>query len=204
MSDRVKRKVRANIRGRGVHSICISKTSRHFRAQICDPAGVVLGGTSTLNKSVSKGLKTTGNIEAAKKVGTEVAKLNKQIKEISSKLDEANQNIAEKDVQLAESARKARIEADKAERKNIMNEMMSPLSKQQREIMNALLESVKTDKLQSAFNKYLPSVLKEDAKKPEKKVKSKTLFAMLIEMEGHIPQSSLSNQSSLLLKVKQL
>ena len=36
---------------------------------------MVLGGTSTLNKSVSKGLKTTGNIEAAKKVGVEVAKL---------------------------------------------------------------------------------------------------------------------------------
>ena len=79
MSDRVKRKVRANIRGRGVHSICISKTSRHFRAQICDPAGVVLGETSTLNKSVSKGIKTTGNIEAAKKVGAEVAKLIKKL-----------------------------------------------------------------------------------------------------------------------------
>ena len=36
--------------------------------------------------------------------------------------------------------------------------------KDHKEIMGALLESVKTDKLQSAFNKYLPSVLKEDAK----------------------------------------
>ena len=40
--------------------------------------------------------------------------------------------------------------------------------------MNARLESVQTDKLQNAFNKYLPSVLKEDAKKPEKKVLSES------------------------------
>jgi len=52
--------------------------------------------------------------------------------------------------------------------------MMQPLSKDHKEIMGALLESVKTDKLQNAFNKYLPSVLKEDAKKPEKKVLSES------------------------------
>ena len=55
-----------------------------------------------------------------------------------------------------------------------MQEMMQPLSKDHKEIMNALLESLKTDKLQNAFNKYLPSVLKEDAKKPEKKVLSES------------------------------
>jgi hypothetical protein len=132
--------------------------------------------------------------------GTEVAKLNKQIKEISSKLDEANQTVAEKDVQLAESARKARIEADKAERKNIMNEMMSPLSKQQREIMNALLESVTTDKLQSAFNKYLPSVLKEDAKKPEKKVLSENSK----EITGNKQAVSEGTQSAEIINLRKL
>jgi hypothetical protein len=56
-----------------------------------------------------------------------------------------------------------------------MQEMMAPLSRDHREIMNALLESVKTDKLQNAFNKYLPSVLKEDAKpKTNKKVLSES------------------------------
>ena len=99
--------------------------------------------------------------------GTEVAKLNKAMNELKSQLDEANKAVAEKEVQLTESARKARIDADKAERKEIMSEMMNPLSKQQKEIMGALLESTKTADLQSAFNKYLPSVLKEDAK-PQK------------------------------------
>jgi hypothetical protein len=99
--------------------------------------------------------------------GTEVAKLNKSMDELKAQLDEANKAVAEKEVQLTESARKARIEADKAERKTALNEMMAPLSKQQKEIMGALLESTKTADLQNAFNKYLPSVLKEDTK-PQK------------------------------------
>jgi hypothetical protein len=107
--------------------------------------------------------------------GTEVAKLNKAMKALQVKLDEAKTQVAEKEVQLQESARDARIKADVAERKAVMQEMMAPLNKQQREIMGALLESVKTDKLQNAFNKYLPSVLKEDAKpQTEKKVLSES------------------------------
>jgi len=101
--------------------------------------------------------------------GTETAKLNKKINELNGKLNEASKTIAAKEVQLQESARNARIVEDKAERKSIMNEMMTPLSKQHREIMGALLESVQTKDLQGAFNKYLPSVLKEDAKKIETK-----------------------------------
>jgi hypothetical protein len=101
--------------------------------------------------------------------GTEVAKLNKAMNKLKSQLDEATKTVAKKEVQLTESARKARIAEDKAERKLTMNEMMAPLSKQQKEIMGALLESTKTVDLQAAFNKYLPSVLKEDAKPQQTK-----------------------------------
>lgn len=106
--------------------------------------------------------------------GTEVAKLSKQMDELKVKLEEANKAVVEKEVQLKESARNARIVADKAERKAIMNEMMAPLSKQQKQIMNALLESTQTSELQKSFNKYLPSVLKEDAKVENKKVLSES------------------------------
>ncbi|MBM4211458.1 MAG: 50S ribosomal protein L18 [Gammaproteobacteria bacterium] len=79
MSDRVKRKVRANIRRRAVYSICITKTPRHFRAQICDPKGIVIGGVSTLTKEIRSKLKITGNADAAKLVGAEMAKLIKKL-----------------------------------------------------------------------------------------------------------------------------
>jgi hypothetical protein len=106
--------------------------------------------------------------------GTEVAKLNKSMSELKAQLDEANKAVAEKEVQLTESTRKARVAADTAERRAIMSEMMNPLSKQQKEIMSVLLESTKTADLQNAFNKYLPSVLKEDAKPQTKKVLSES------------------------------
>ncbi len=108
--------------------------------------------------------------------GTEVAKLNKSMDELKAKLDEAQNQVVEKEVQLSESARKTRIAEDKAERKAIMNEMMAPLSKQNKEVMNALLESTRTADLQKSFNKYLPSVLNEDTKTPKqtKKVLSES------------------------------
>lgn len=106
--------------------------------------------------------------------GTEVAKLSKVVESLQSEIENKNKAIAEKEVLVQESAKRARIANDTAERKAIMQEMMQPLSKDHKEIMGALLESVKTDKLQNAFNKYLPSVLKEDAKKPQKKVLSES------------------------------
>jgi hypothetical protein len=96
--------------------------------------------------------------------GTEVSKLNKVVEDLQGKIENKDKAIAEKEVMIAESAKTVRIAKDTAERKQIMQEMMQPLSKDHKEIMGALLESVKTDKLQHSFNKYLPSVLKEDAK----------------------------------------
>tara|TARA_B100001057_G_scaffold105177_1_gene102710 strand:+ start:173 stop:1267 length:1095 start_codon:yes stop_codon:yes gene_type:complete len=119
--------------------------------------------------------------------GTEVAKLNKIVENLQSKIENKDKAIAEKDVTIAESAKTARIAQDTAERKQIMQEMMQPLSKDHKEIMNALLESVKTDKLQSAFNKYLPSVLKEDAKTTKK-----VLSESNTEVTGNKAQASAS------------
>ena len=72
-----------------------------------------------------------------------------------------------------EAKRSAKIAKDLTDRKAVMNEMMAPLSKDHTEIMGALLESVKTDKLRDAFNKYLPNVLKEDTKVSIKQNKAK-------------------------------
>lgn len=96
--------------------------------------------------------------------GTEVSKLQKVVEGLQGEVKQKSKAIAEKEVLVQESAKRARIANDTAERKAIMHEMMAPLSKDHKEIMNALLESTHTNKLQSAFNKYLPSVLKEDAK----------------------------------------
>jgi 3-deoxy-D-arabino-heptulosonate 7-phosphate (DAHP) synthase len=122
--------------------------------------------------------------------GTEVAKLNKVVEGLQGEIDSKDKAIAEKEVMIAESAKTARIAKDTAERKQIMQEMMQPLSKDHKEIMGALLESVKTDKLQNAFNKYLPSVLKEDAKTTKK-----VLSESNTEVTGNKAEASASAES---------
>jgi len=89
----------------------------------------------------------------------EIKKIQKQIAKVEANLNEANEKIAEKEdaVKLTES--KLRIAEDKFDRKEKLNELMSPLGKEKKEIMSELLESVKTEKLEESFNKYLPSVL---------------------------------------------
>jgi len=46
--------------------------------------------------------------------------------------------------------------------------LMAPLGKEKKEIMSDLLESVKTEKLEESFNKYLPSVLDGEAPRAKK------------------------------------
>jgi len=89
----------------------------------------------------------------------EIKKIQKQIAEMETKLDESKQVIAEKEeaTKLVES--KLRVAEDRFERKEKLNELMAPLGKEKKEIMSDLLESVKTENLDKQFEKYLPSVL---------------------------------------------
>ena len=69
---------------------------------------------------------------------------------------------------LAESANKEKSRlVESAKRTKIMTGLISPLGKDQREIMTDLLESVQTDRLQKSFDKYLPSVI--DGNTPAKR-----------------------------------
>jgi hypothetical protein len=52
------------------------------------------------------------------------------------------------------------------DREKVLNELVAPLNKDQREIMVDLLESVQTSRLRSAFDKYIPAVV--DGKTPAK------------------------------------
>lgn len=94
---------------------------------------------------------------------TQVSKLAKQIIGLKTELSESTEANVEKDRALNEAKRSARIQVDLSQRKAVMSEMLGPLNKGQKELMGTLLESVKTVQLKSAYKKYLPSVLSEDA-----------------------------------------
>jgi len=98
----------------------------------------------------------------------EIKKVQKQIAEMEAKLNEAQETIAKKEEagKLVES--KLRVAEDRFERKEKLNELMAPLGKEKKEIMSDLLESVKTEKLEESFNKYLPSVLDGETPRAKK------------------------------------
>ena len=47
-----------------------------------------------------------------------------------------------------------------------MGKLLKPLNKEKAAVMSELLESVQTDKLQAAFDKYLPAVLNNSTARP--------------------------------------
>ena len=71
---RRRKKTRLHIRALGAHRLSVHRTAQHIYAQIVAPdAASTLVVASTAEKDLIKGLKSTSNIEAAKKVGTTLA-----------------------------------------------------------------------------------------------------------------------------------
>ena len=68
------RRTRAKIAELRENRLSIHRTPRHIYAQIIAPdGGTVLAAASTLETEVKKGLKSTGNVEAAAIVGARIA-----------------------------------------------------------------------------------------------------------------------------------
>ena len=98
---------------------------------------------------------------------SETAKLMQVLTAKDKQLAEAKA-FAAKAKTLAESTNKEKQRlVESAQREKIMNELVAPLGKDQREIMTDLLESVQTARLRTQFDKYLPAVI--DGNTPAKK-----------------------------------
>jgi|TARA_B100000424_G_scaffold187092_1_gene145350 hypothetical protein len=98
---------------------------------------------------------------------SETAKLLKVIDVKNQQLDEAKQFAKKaKDLAEATATEKQKI-VESTQRKDLINDLIQPLAKDQREIMIDLLESVQTNRLKTQFDKYLPAVI--DGKTPAKK-----------------------------------
>lgn len=103
--------------------------------------------------------------------GTEVSKMKKQLDEQKS-LNESLKAKVKQSVKLVESAQiQAKASKDLANRKETLSNLLRPLNASQRSIMADLLESTQTQKLESTFNKYLPTVLNETAEVTKSKTK---------------------------------
>jgi len=99
---------------------------------------------------------------------SETSKLLKIIAKKDKELAEAKNVVTEKNHLVESAQREIRVTKDLMERKQVMAELMSPLNGDKRAVMQELLESVKTDRLHSAFDKYLPAVMDGAQKKVAK------------------------------------
>lgn len=91
--------------------------------------------------------------------GSEVKKLRSQLEESKKQIAEAIA-LVEKNKKLVESAEtKARIAADHATRLEVMKELLTPLAREKKAVMEEMLKDIKTQNLKEAFNRYLPAVM---------------------------------------------
>lgn len=98
--------------------------------------------------------------------GTEIRKLQNEVASKDGALAEATKKLDEALTVGQQAARKARLAEDRAVRSKVMGELLSNLRGERRTVMEGMLETVKTDALRTTFNKLLPVVLDETARKP--------------------------------------
>jgi hypothetical protein len=90
---------------------------------------------------------------------SETVKLQNLLQQREQELNEAAKIVADTQKLVESKETQLRIARDLAERKEIMGELLGPLNGEKRTVMRELLESVHTEKLHSAYEKYLPAVL---------------------------------------------
>lgn len=112
---------------------------------------------------------------------TEIAKLQKTVKDTSAQLAEAKR-ASQKSATLVESKdREIRVIKEVTARRQMMVELLKPLAKEKSAVMSELLENVQTAKLQSAYDKYLPAVLNnrtEVTQAPQKRALTESRVAV--------------------------
>ena len=101
---------------------------------------------------------------------SETAKLLQVVAQKEAELEEAAKVVADAQSLVESKERELRIIKENSQRKEVMSELLGPLTGDKKEVMSSLLESVQTEKLRGAFDKYIGSVMNGGT--PAKKVLS--------------------------------
>jgi large subunit ribosomal protein L18 len=104
-------RTRAHIRDLGMARLTVHRTPKHIYAQVTDASGAkVIAAASTTQKAVREGLKTTGNVDAAKAVGRVIAERSKAAGVSKVAFDRAGFQFHGRIKALADAAREAGLE----------------------------------------------------------------------------------------------
>jgi hypothetical protein len=113
----------------------------------------------------------------------QIAGLTAQLREQAAIIAEAREEAEEKAKLVESKEREIRVIKESSARRESMSKLLKPLNKEKAAVMSELLESVQTDKLQSAFDKYLPAVLNNNSVKSVSE-KSSMLTESRVEVTG--------------------
>jgi hypothetical protein len=98
----------------------------------------------------------------------EVRKLYSALQNKDKQLAEAIKLTQKAKVVVESKERELRMIKESNERDSTMEMLLAPLNREKRDVMRNLLESVQTNRLKNAFEKYLPAVLEDRSVKASK------------------------------------
>ena len=128
----------------------------------------------------------------------DIKDLQKQVEDVKAQLAESTKSIDEKTALVESKQAEIRRINDRIARDQMLTNMMAPLNKEQKEVMNSLLESIQTSSLEKSFNKYLPAVLKNDTKATNK------VLAETKEVTGNKKEPKQDADEGKIIEIKRL
>ena len=111
----------------------------------------------------------------------EIAKLQAELAEKEQVIAESQKVVAEKEALVESKDREVRVITEGINRKEKLDGLLKTLNKEKAEVMSSLLESVQTERLQTAYEKYLPAVLNNT---PTAKADKAMLSESRVEVTG--------------------
>jgi hypothetical protein len=112
----------------------------------------------------------------------EFAKLQAVLAEKETVIAEGKKAIAEKEALVESKDREVRVITESVNRKATLDGLLKTLNKEKAEVMSSLLEGVQTERLQAAYEKYLPAVLNNTPSTP--KAEKSVLAESRVEVTG--------------------
>ena len=131
------------------------------------------------------------------------AKSAQTLSDIASKNAQKTADAETKAALVESKDREIRVIKESQQRQQTLGELLKPLNKDKQTVMVSLLENVQTDKLKSAFEKYLPAVLNNSA--APKAEKPAMLAESRVEVTGDkSAKVSAENNDSNVVEIKRL
>lgn len=133
----------------------------------------------------------------------EVRKLYAVIENKNKQLAKAIEVSQQARVVVESKEREIRMIKESNQRQDLMQDLLAPLNKEKAEVMRNLLESVQTDRLKNAFEKYLPAVLEDRSVKASKVITENVSVATGDKTVPSSPQEN-SDAKSNVIDLKRL